>query len=114
MTPQQTTVYVPVDVKDEEIEKLYYINGVGKFVKPITGYFLKPEEMEEVIRETREQAIREAAENKQDIQEDFEDEEETGLFYECSICGGENGSHVGYNCPNDDSPYASLLKDGYD
>lgn len=85
MTPQLTTVYVPVDVKDElPTEGKFHsvsMNGgltfdysaMGKnwkpeelgythWLNPITGYFLTPEEMEEVKREAREQAIREAAE----------------------------------------------------
>jgi len=89
MTPQLTTVYVPVDVKKETPKNDDYqfciesdsgrkiisfyrqeseYNWGGKFMnvnhwlKPITGYFLTQEEMEEVKREAREQAIREAAE----------------------------------------------------
>ena len=50
MTPQLTTVYVPCPM-----------TGDSNYMQAITGYFLTQEEMEEVIRESREQAIREAA-----------------------------------------------------
>jgi len=61
MTPQLTTVYVPVG-KGESIAQSYHIRFDNVYVNKITGYFLTPEEMEEVIRKAREQAIREAAE----------------------------------------------------
>lgn len=32
---------------------------------------------------------------------------------ECNICMGENGDHD-INCPENDSPFAMLLRDGFD
>lgn len=82
----QQTVYKTVSVQDELPERVgeYYVRvedykAVGildgsnfyaddknlyatHWEKPTTGYFLTPEEMEDVIKEAREQAIREAAE----------------------------------------------------
>lgn len=46
--------------------------------------------------------------------EDDEEDEELDGHWECEFCGGEDGKHIGYDCPNDDSPYALLLRRGYD
>ena len=45
MTPQQTTVYVPCNLEENEKSLL------AQSFKPLTGYFLTTEEMEEVKRE---------------------------------------------------------------
>jgi hypothetical protein len=34
-------------------------------------------------------------------------------WFECTICGGEDGDHELW-CPDNDSPYARLQRDGYD
>ena len=92
MTPQQTTVYVPVSIEKDGLPtesgwygviygadlktylwydanlkifmhpKVYDDTLITHYYKPTTGYFLTQEEMEEVKQEAREQAIREAAE----------------------------------------------------
>jgi len=50
MTPQLTTVYVPCDANESKDTVLGTV--LGQYIKPFTGYFLTPEEMEEVKRET--------------------------------------------------------------
>ena len=34
-------------------------------------------------------------------------------FYECDLCHQLDGKHS-INCPNDDSPFSLLIKEGYD
>ncbi len=47
------------------------------------------------------------------IPENEEEEDEDSAF-DCSFCGGEDGKHSSHYCPNNNSPFTALVKDGYD
>lgn len=47
------------------------------------------------------------------LHEDDEDDEHDERDYECPVCGGTSTGH-GMGCPEDDSPFARLIRDGYD
>lgn len=42
-----------------------------------------------------------------------EDEDTEDYSWECNLCGAEDGK-CDYRCPNNDSPYAYLVQNGYD
>lgn len=48
-----------------------------------------------------------------DDDDDLEDKSGDEYTWECNLCGAEDGK-CDYRCPNNDSPYAQLIQNGYD
>jgi hypothetical protein len=86
-----------------------------KFFNEQHGILLLESEIQDIIQavEKFRENERIEAQREADLQLEEDDDFELTDNDDCEACGGFNGAHM-KGCPEDHSPYAELLRNGYD